>query len=474
MKRMHYTDIITLLDRKAKLSKYISLDAFTMSDLNGKISIKPRSITSNGLPAKTLSCGRDKSLTHRAVIFGSMASGHSTIHHALLGADCWATIHAFRALGVSIKVDQTHQTIDIVSNGMAAFTSPQSALDCANSGTTARLLIGLLAGIDGLEVCLIGDESLSKRPMDRVIKPLQAMGASIEANGPKGYMPVKIKGKKLHSAEIEVAKASAQVKSAILLAAANTHGTTSIKLPVGSRDHTERFLRDHGVHCKIEQTETWEKLSITGPIDQLPAIDVAIPVDPSSTAFFAVLCAIHPATKLTLADTLANETRLGYVKVLKRMGLNVTSTPSKTTFIEAAVNLNLYSSQNLLGTKISQSEIPTLIDEIPVLAIAAAFAKSESEFEGLQELRVKESDRLEKTYELLTLAGAEASIKGDKLLIKGGLSVAKPFTFDPANDHRLAMAAAIIATRSSGECQILNPQCVNVSFPGFFDVLTSL
>ena len=444
-----------------------------MSDLSGKITIQPRSITSNNLPAKSLSCGRDKSLTHRAVIFGSMASGHSKIHHALLGADCWATIDAFRALGVKIEVDQALGSIDIISKGMSAFTSPKTALDCANSGTTARLLIGLFAGIDGLEVCLVGDESLSKRPMDRVIKPLQAMGASITANGPKGYMPVKITGKTLHPAEIEVDKASAQVKSAILLAAANTHGKTRIKLPVGSRDHTERFLKAHGTDCTIEQTEKWETLSITGPFDHLPAIDVSIPVDPSSTAFFAVLCAIHPGTKLTLADTLANETRLGYLKVLKRMGLNVTTTPSKSTFIEAAVDLNLNSSQQLLGTKISQNDIPTLIDEVPVLAVAAAFAKGESEFEGLQELRIKESDRLEKTYELLTLAGAEASIKGERLLIKGGLTAAKPFTFDPANDHRLAMAAAIIATRSSGECQILNPKCVNVSFPDFFDVLTS-
>lgn len=442
-----------------------------MQDLKNKITIQPRSMTGVALPEQILRCARDKSLTHRAVIFGSMACGHSSIQNALLGADCWSTIHAFRKLGVSIEVDKLSETITILSKGMSSFTSPTSPLDCGNSGTTARLLIGLLSGINGLEVSLIGDESLSKRPMDRVIEPLREMGAYIQTSGSNGFLPLNIKGKTLQPADISIDKASAQVKSAILLAAANTTGNTSVKLPIGSRDHTEKFLSSHGVDCIIEKTQRWEKLSLRGPIN-LPAIDVSIPVDPSSTAFFAVLCAIHTGTSLTLADTLANETRLGYIHVLNRMGLNITSTPSKSSFIEAAVDIKLTSCKQIVGTNISQSEVPKLIDELPILAVAAAFAQTNSIFDGLQELRVKESDRLAKTHELLCLAGAKASIKGDSLHIKGGLKTAKQFTFDPAEDHRLAMAAAILATRSSGECHILNPDCVNVSFPHFFDVLT--
>ncbi len=417
-----------------------------------------------------LDCGRDKSLTHRAIMFASLAQGTSRIQKPLLGADCLSTISCFEALGVSIKVNDD---ILIESKGAASFRTPASPLDCGNSGTTARLIMGILSAIPGLKTTLIGDQSLSKRPMKRVIEPLKAMGANIESTA-NNFLPLTIEGQKLKAIDHEVDKASAQVKSCLMLAALFTKGITRIRLPKGSRDHTERVLEKMGapMGTRIEGLE--ESIWINGPFSVKP-LDVVIPVDPSSVAFFAVLGLLRSQGQIKLPEMLDNETRTGFIRVLSRMcdGLLLESAASKD-FIEPITTLTVTGGRKLIGTQIDPDEVPTLVDEIPILAVAAAFAETPSLFRGLSELRVKESDRLELTAKLLKDAGAACEIRGDDLWIKGGLKEVTPFESDPEGDHRLAMAAAVLARRCKKPCCILDSECVRVSFPNFFEALDAV
>lgn len=418
----------------------------------------------------TLLCGRDKSLTHRAIMFASLAEGESRIREPLLGADCLSTIACFEALGVTIEVNQE---IHVRSRGYRAFTQPQRDLDCGNSGTTARLIMGILAAQTGLESRLTGDASLSKRPMKRVIAPLKAMGAEITATE-DNFLPLTIKGRDLKAIDHEVDKASAQVKSCLMLAALFTKGVTRIRLPKGSRDHTERVLEKMGAAMGTREDGDSESIWIKGPFP-VKRLDVAIPVDPSSAAFFAVLGLIRTQGTIILPEVLFNETRIGFIRVLERMsdGLILESAASQD-FIEPVGTLTVTGGRTLKGTIIEAEDVPTLVDEIPILAVAAAFANSPSLFKGLGELRIKESDRLELTAKLLKAAGANCAIQGDDLWIEGGLTEVKAFTSDPEGDHRLAMAAAILARRCKKPCCILDSECVRVSFPNFFEALEAV
>lgn len=418
----------------------------------------------------TLLCGRDKSLTHRAIMFASLAEGESRIRQPLLGADCLSTIACFEALGVKFEVQED---IKVRSRGYRAFTTPEQDLDCGNSGTTARLIMGILAAQPGLKTTLTGDASLSKRPMKRVIAPLQAMGADIVATQ-QNFLPLTITGKALKSIDHEVDKASAQVKSCLMLAALFTKGITRIRLPKGSRDHTERVLEKMGAAMGTRVEGDSESIWINGPFALKP-LDVAIPVDPSSAAFFAVLGLLRTQGKIVMPEVLHNETRIGFIRVLERMsdGLHLELSASQN-FIEPVGTLTATAGLSLKGTTIEADEVPTLVDEIPILAVAAAFANSPSLFKNLGELRVKESDRLELTAALLKAAGANCEIRGDDLWIEGGLSEVTPFESDPEGDHRLAMAAAILARRCKKPCCILDSECVRVSFPNFFEALDAV
>lgn len=420
-------------------------------------------------------CARDKSLTHRAIIFASLAKGKTTIKNPLWGEDCQATAQAFRSLGVVVQRDEEQQVLTVESEGIDGFSRNHVSIDCGNSGTTARLLTGLLASINGLHVTLSGDDSLSKRPMARVVNPLREMNAKIESHTDDLLLPLEIEGRNLQLRSHSITKSSAQVKSALLLAGCQIDGVIEIELPAGSRNHTELFMENMGARCRVTMENNKEFIAFSGPWVP-PSFDKSIPVDPSSAAFLVVWNMLHAHIKLVLPEVLLNPGRLGFLDILKQMGLQFTKAPSQSSdnFIEDVMDLHLKPSQSLQGIKLEADQVPGVIDEIPILAVAAAFADSPSEFHGLRELRVKESDRLHKTWELLVAAGVHASIRGDSLYIEGGLSRVQAFDYNPADDHRLAMAAAIFATRSDSNCVVRSPSCVNVSFPNFFDVLESL
>ena len=417
----------------------------------------------------TVNCASDKSITHRAIMFASLAKGQSTINFPLLGEDCISTMECFKSLGVSFQIENGQ--IMVNSPGWQGLKSPHKALDCGNSGTTARLISGILCAIPDLECTLIGDESLSRRPMARISKPLQEMGADIQATGEKFLLPIQIKGKKIKASSLKVEKASAQVKSAIILAGLHSNGITKVQLPAGSRDHTEKFLRHLGAKCHSEESSGIETVSFHGPFE-IPTINCDVPVDPSSAAFFCVLGLISQTNSTRIPNVLNNSTRTGFLNALERMSSNIHSIPvDENSFIEKVAHIEVEGGFPLRGIEIKGEEVPTLVDEIPILAIAAAFAKSPSVFKGLDELRVKESDRLTKTQELLELAGCESKIDGDDLIIEGGLKVAKSFKYDSVGDHRLAMAASVLAKYADGPCEIINADCAAVSFPNFYEEL---
>lgn len=422
----------------------------------------------------TIVCGRDKSLTHRAVMFGALSEGRSIVRNPLLGADCLSTMDCFRALGVSIR-QADDESVVIESKGYRAFTQPTRDLDCGNSGTTARLILGILAAQKGLDCRLIGDESLSQRPMKRVVEPLRKMGADISGAEDGNFLPIQIHGRELKAASHQVDKASAQVKSSILLASLFCKGTSVVELPHGGRDHTERVLREMGAKISVDFRGPKEIIALEGPFEP-KARDAKIPVDPSSAAFFAVLGLLRSKGSITMPDVLDNDTRTGFLKVLHRMSSALNESPSTTAggFVEAVHSIRVNGGQVLKGTIIEEDEVPTLVDEIPILAVAAAFASGPSEFRGLDELRVKESDRLELTAALLKAAGAAVRVDGNNLWIGGGLKEVQSFEFDSAGDHRLAMAAAVLARRCEKPCCILDSECVRVSFPNFYEALDTV
>jgi 3-phosphoshikimate 1-carboxyvinyltransferase len=424
---------------------------------------------------KTISihCGRDKSLTHRAIMFASLSEGRSQIHFPLLGADCFSSISCFEALGVKIRV-KGDDLVEVESEGFSKFRQPTVALDCGNSGTTARLILGILSAQKGLTFQLIGDESLSRRPMKRVVSPLRKMGAQISGPDDGNFLPLTIEGRDLKAMPHLVDKASAQVKSCLLLAGMFTEGQTSVTLPKGSRDHTERVLQKMGANLSSFVTNQEEHIQLTGPF-KTKAMDLSIPVDPSSAAFFAVLGLLLRQGGIAMPDVLDNPTRTGFMNVLGRMSQGLTfSRASSQDFVEPVGLLIVKGGLDLTGTDIEEHEVPSLVDEIPILSVAAAFAKTPSLFRGLSELRVKESDRLLLTAALLEAAGAQYEIRGDDLWIAGGLKEVKAFTFDPEGDHRLAMSAAILARRSKKPCCILDSECVRVSFPNFYEALDAV
>ena len=432
-----------------------------------------------------LICPPDKSVTHRSIIFAAMASGQSRIVSPLLGADCRSTIAVFRALGVQLELaaaaagaTNTQAELIVESKGWDQWQSPLVPLDFGNSGTTARLLTGVFAATPGLFATCFGDSSLSKRPMGRIVTPLRQIGAQIQGRASGTLLPMAIAGQTLRPADHVIDKATAQVKSALLLAGLNISGRTNVRLPSGSRDHTERMLQSLGADVKVMHRDGFEDVSVHGPFRPMGRI-YRVPGDPSSAAFFAVLAAITQG-ELKIHGVLDNKTRTGFIKVLSDMGAKIDQQPvdsSRELFLEPIMNLVITGGHALRAVGTDPLQVATFIDEVPVLAVAALFAAGTSRFAGLGELRVKESDRLEKIRQLLTLAGGEAWIEGDDLVIKGHGGTDKQvhgFHFDPDQDHRLAMAAAILAKAATSPSHIKDPDCVDVSFPRFFTVLGTI
>jgi 3-phosphoshikimate 1-carboxyvinyltransferase len=412
----------------------------------------------------------DKSLSHRSVLFAAMAEGTSHLKGVLNSEDVRSTIEAVRALGSTVEEElRADGALDLTVTGWGdrGPGTPSQPIDCGNSGTTARLLLGVLSGWD-VRVTLTGDESLSRRPMDRVIGPLQQMGASFESAC--GTLPVTVHGGTLSPIAYETPVASAQVKSAVLLAGVRAAGRTLVKEPAASRDHTERLLPAFGVEVGREPTtrEAW----VQGPVIPHSA-SVRVPGDPSSAAFIVAAGLLVPGSKLTVRGVGLNPTRVAFLDVLERMGADATISPEPDAGAEPVGSIHVAHTPVLNATVVTHDQVPSLVDEVPVLALVATLAHGTTRFEGVGELRVKESDRLSAVIEALTALGGSARAEGDDLLVTGP-SVLGGGVLDSRADHRLAMVWALAGLAASAPVTVTGFEAVNVSYPRFSADLAGL
>lgn len=404
----------------------------------------------------------DKSISHRAIMLGAIANGKTKITNFLMGEDCMSTIECFRKMGVKINIEK--DTVIVEGVGLNGLKQPQTELYTGNSGTTTRLLCGILSG-QNFETKINGDNSIQKRPMKRIITPLEKMGAIIQSKN--GFCPLKIhKKENLTGIEYTLPVASAQIKSAVLLAGLYAKGNTTVIEPVSSRDHTERMLKALGVDIIKDNNKI-----ILSPPPVLNAKNIIIPSDISSAAFFIVAGCIIPNSQITIKNVGINPTRTGIIDILKQMGANITQTNYKND-VEPVCDIIVKSSE-LNGVTISGDIIPRLIDEIPILTVAAVFAKGQTIIKDAQELKVKESNRIYAMTTELKKAGADITETEDGMIINGG-NLLKGASFETYNDHRIAMSMAIFSLACDGESEILNPEIVKISYPEFFDVLQKL
>ncbi|MEA3189327.1 MAG: 3-phosphoshikimate 1-carboxyvinyltransferase [Chthoniobacter sp.] len=403
----------------------------------------------------------DKSISHRAVIIASLANGVCVITGFLASDDCMRTVEAMRALG--IQIEQPEPTTLVVHGRKGKLTAPQGEIDCGNSGTTMRLLAGLLSA-QPFKSRLIGDASLSARPMKRVIEPLSEMGARITAEGAKQTPPLVIEGAKPQPIHYFMPVASAQVKSAILLAGLFARGKTTVIEPSQSRDHTERMLS----YFLVRPHKDDLAVSVFG-VQTPESRDFMVPGDMSSAAFWLVAAASQPRSHLLVKDVGLNETRTGVLAVLGRMGAHVREIIEKTDEGEPSGSVQI-DGVRLKGTTIQGREIPNVIDEIPILAVAGALASGVTVIADAKELRVKETDRLAAIATNLRVMGVEVTEREDGLEIIGG-SPLRGARLKSFGDHRIAMAFAIAGLFADGETIIDDVECVETSYPGFHDTL---
>lgn len=401
----------------------------------------------------------DKSITHRAYLFGALARGVSTIEGASRGDDCNSTRRCLTALGVVFE--DAPERLLVAVGGAEALSAPLETLDCGNSGTTLRLLMGVLAG-SNITCELSGDESLARRPMERVAAPLRLMGARIETTN--GRPPVRVTGAKLQGASITPEAASAQIKSAVLLAALRAEGKTVLHEPVPTRDHTERMIRSFGGRIRRRGT----RLEIEGP-QTLTATHVRIPGDPSSAAPFVVAALIRPDSEVVIEGVLLNPHRIRYLDVLREMGGRIETEVTSTTDAEPSGRIIARSSE-LRGISVPKEAVPAIVDELPILAVAAAFAGGRFEVRGAGELRVKESDRIKAMVEGLAALGARVAELEDGFTIEGGARL-RGAAVRSHGDHRIAMALSVAALGAHGDTEISEADVVSISLPAFFGEL---
>lgn len=411
----------------------------------------------------TLTVPGDKSISHRAVMFGSLARGTTRISHFLEGADCLSTISCFRKMG--IEIDRNKDEILVHGRGLHGLTTPTEILDVGNSGTTTRLISGILAG-QTFTSELDGDDSIRTRPMKRIMTPLASMGADITSRLDNGCAPLIIHGRPLHAAHYDSPVASAQVKSCVLLAGMYADGITSVTEPFLSRNHTEIMLNYFGAEITSEGTTA----SIR-PEPVLEGRDIQVPGDISSAAYFIAAGLLTPGSEILLKNVGINPTRAGIIKVCMDMGADITLL-NESTEGEPTADL-LIRTSSLKGTTIEGSIIPTLIDEIPMIAVMAAFAEGTTIIRDAQELKVKESDRIAVMVDNLRRMGADIEGTDDGMIIHGG----RPFhgaVIDSHLDHRIAMSFAVAGMICDGTVEILNGECVNISYPEFYQDLYRL
>lgn len=419
----------------------------------------------------TIAVPGDKSLSHRAVLFAAMSMGTSHVSGVLDSADVRSTIAAVESLGATADLalaDDGSLAGAITGWGAAGPRSPEDAIDCGNSGTTARLLMGVLAGWS-VSVTLTGDESLSRRPMLRVTEPLAAMGARFDTSE-NGTLPVTVHGTaELKPFSYDSPVASAQVKTAIMLAGLRARGGVRVSEPAASRDHTERLLPAFGIAVKRDPERF--AASVCGP-QQMVATNVAVPRDPSSAAFLACAAAMVPGSQVTLTGVSLNPTRTGFISVMLRMGASVEIRQEESAGSEPAGTVVIRSSR-LVGTTVTTEEVPSLVDEVPVLALLACRAAGTTRFEGVGELRVKESDRLAAVADGLSALGATVRSGDDWLEVDGPCTLGGA-TLDSLHDHRLAMTWALAGLVSDKPVTVTGFEAVDVSYPRFAEDLQAL
>jgi 3-phosphoshikimate 1-carboxyvinyltransferase len=406
----------------------------------------------------------DKSVSHRAAIFNSIADGEAEIRGFLQGDDCLSTVECMRALGAGLILDEAG-TLRVKGVGLKGLREPATVLDCGNSGTTMRLLTGLLAGQQFFSV-LTGDESLRARPMARVLEPLRAMGATCLARD-RDYAPIGILGGGLFGCTYRTPVASAQVKSSLILAALYADSASTIIEPLNSRDHTERMLRAMGAHVVSDGTSVR-----VGPAESLNAVDFRVPGDVSAAAFWMVLAATHPDAEITLPAVGVNPTRTGVIDALTAMGASIDVTEERNWGGEPVADITVRSGQ-LKGVEIGGATVLSAMDEVPVLAVAAALASGRTVIRDAEELRVKESDRIATVIEGLRRMGVEVQELPDGMVIEGRGRLA-PAVLESEGDHRLAMAWAIAALCAESETTVAGAEAVDISYPAFWRDLNSL
>ena len=422
----------------------------------------------------------DKSISHRSIMFGALAEGTTTITGFLESADCLSTIECFKKLGIEIEKKNNHMTgvptIYVHGKGLNSLTAPDSLLYTGNSGTTTRLISGILSA-QPFDTDITGDASIEKRPMKRVITPLSEMGADIVSVKGNDCAPLHITGnQKLHGITYNSPVASAQVKSAIILAGLYADSATTVIEPALSRNHTEIMLKAFGADINNEIYEDGKAAAILDPGQPLKAIDINVPGDISSAAFFIAAALMVPGSELLIKNVGVNETRAGIINVLKRMGADITLLNEDDSSEKRADILVKYS--KLHGDEngnfeIGGADIPTMIDELPVVAVLAATADCTTVIKDAAELKVKESNRIDAVVNNLKAMGCDVTATDDGMIIKGGKAL-KGAEIDSHSDHRLAMSFAIASLNAEGETMIADDKCVDISYPTFFSDLKSL
>ncbi|EJQ10328.1 3-phosphoshikimate 1-carboxyvinyltransferase [Bacillus cereus BAG3X2-1] len=417
----------------------------------------------NSLNGKIVVPG-DKSISHRSVMFGAIAEGTTKVSNFLLGEDCLSTIACFQKLGV--KIEQSGNDVTIYGKGLHNLQEPKEVLDVGNSGTTIRLMLGILANTP-FHSTIIGDTSIGKRPMKRVTEPLSMMNAQIDGRENGQYTPLSIRGGKVKGMHYHSPVASAQVKSAVLLAGLQGEGVTTVTEPMQSRDHTERMLRAFG--CTVDVNE--RTVSLQGG-QQLKGADIEVPGDVSSAAFFLVAGAIVQNSKLVLGNVGLNPTRTGILDVLTKMGALISIDNMRNEEFEPCGDITIETSK-LKGIEIGGSLIPRLIDEIPVIALLATQAEGITVIKDAEELKVKETNRIDTVVDELGKLGAKIEATPDGMIIYGKQNL-KGNTVNSHGDHRIGMMLAIASCIIDGEVKIENSDAVAVSYPNFFEQLAAL
>lgn len=407
----------------------------------------------------------DKSISHRAIMFSSISKGHNKISNFLMGQDCLSTISCFKKMGVDIDIKGNE--VFVKGNGLYGLKPPKDLLDVGNSGTTIRLLSGILAG-NNFDATLIGDESIGKRPMKRVTDPLRMMGCKIEGKDDANYTPIKIYGGNLKGIDYNMPVASAQVKSALILASLYADSKSIIREKVKSRNHTEIMLKSFGADINVND------LDITiNPVKELFNQDIYVPGDISSAAFIIVGALITKGSEVLIKNVGLNKTRTGIIDVVKNMNGNIEIINQRLVGGELVGDLLVKYSKDLNATTIDKTIIPRLIDEIPVIAVLATQAEGTTIIKDAKELKVKESNRIKSVVDNLKLMGADIEELEDGMIIKGKtkLNGASITTF---KDHRIAMAFSIANLICDTDVVLDDKECIDISFPGYFDLLKKL